>query len=71
MNKSVEHIEIECLECMLIDEWSCQDTIDQSRKAGALIKSGKCPHCSSTRGKIIGLSWPSAAYLDWLNRTDT
>ena len=58
--KDIEWIEIECMECVLIDEWPCDLSYQQSPKVGALIIRGKCPHCGSTRGKIIESSfWPS------------
>ena len=66
--KDIECIEIECQKCLLVGAWSYRDTIDQSRKVGALIKSGKCPHCGSTRGKIIEESFWPANQFAWMSR---
>jgi len=59
-NDHVEYVEMECLECGETDDWEFWDAIGRERYVGgvgALVgqdatKSGKCPHCGSTRGQF-------------------
>ena len=58
-NDHVDFAEMRCLSCGVIDTWEFWDDIAKARYGGDLgkklgrdiNKSGRCPHCSSTRGK--------------------
>lgn len=59
-NDHVDFVETECLECGAIDDWEYWSETGKARYVGAIgemvgqdaTRSGKCPHCGSTRGKI-------------------
>lgn len=60
-NDHVEVFETECLDCGAVDDWEYWDEVGRERYVGPVgellgqdaTKSGKCPHCGSSRGKII------------------
>ena len=60
-NDHVEYIETECLKCGEIDDWEHWDEVGKQRYVGAVgelvnqdaTKSDRCPHCGSTRGRVI------------------
>jgi hypothetical protein len=59
-NDHVEFIETRCLDCGEVDDWEYWDEIGRLRYVGRIgemlnvnaTRSGKCPHCGSTRGEI-------------------
>jgi Zn finger protein HypA/HybF involved in hydrogenase expression len=60
-NDHMEGYETECLECGAVDDWEYWDEVGVARYSGSIgqmlnvdpAKSGKCPHCGSTKGKIV------------------
>jgi hypothetical protein len=60
-NDHVEFIETQCLDCGEVDDWEYWDCVGRERYVGAVGKllnvdatrSGKCPHCRSSRGQVV------------------
>ena len=60
-NDHVSFEDTECLDCGEIDTWEYWDDVGKQRYLGAIgqllnvdaNKSGKCPACGSTRGRIV------------------
>jgi Zn finger protein HypA/HybF involved in hydrogenase expression len=60
-NDHVDYAETECLDCGVTDTWQYWDVVGKSRYVGAIgemvgqdaTKSDQCPHCGSTRGRIV------------------
>jgi hypothetical protein len=61
-NDHVSFEETECLACGAVSTWEYWDEVGKQRyvgRIGQLLnvdagKSGKCPDCGSTRGRILG-----------------
>lgn len=59
-NDHVSFAETECLECGAVDTWEYWDATAIARYSGDLgtalghdaSRSGKCPHCGSTKGEL-------------------
>lgn len=60
-NDHVEFLQTRCLQCEEVDDWEYWDEVGQARYVGRIgeivgqdaTKSGRCPHCGSTKGEII------------------
>ena len=60
-NDHVEYLETECLDCGQVDDWEYWDEVGKQRYVGGVgallgqdaTKSNKCPHCGSTKGRIV------------------
>lgn len=60
-NDHVSIAETRCLECDAVDNWEYWDATGVSRYSGDLggklgvdpSRSGKCPHCGSTKGELL------------------
>jgi Zn finger protein HypA/HybF involved in hydrogenase expression len=60
-NDHMQVCETECLDCGEVDVWEYWDDVGVDRYSGSIgqklnvdpSKSGRCPHCGSTRGKIV------------------
>jgi hypothetical protein len=60
-NDHVECFEVECQRCGIVDTWQIWDDVGKARYVGPIgelvnvdvSKSEKCPHCSSTNGRLI------------------
>jgi Zn finger protein HypA/HybF involved in hydrogenase expression len=60
-NDHVSFADTECLECGIISCWEYWDDVGKERYVGAVgqlvnqdaTRSDKCPHCGSTKGRIV------------------
>ena len=60
-NDHVAYVETECQECGEVDTWEYWDDVGKERYVGSIgalvnqdaTKSGKCPNCGSSKGRII------------------
>ena len=61
-NDHVEYEEMECLSCGAIDIWEFWDDVGRARYTGRIGEmlnvdpehnDRRCPHCGSTKGKLV------------------
>jgi len=63
-NDHVDMVETECQECGVVDTWEYWDEVALGRYGGEnsslgeylghdATRSGRCPHCGSSRGEMV------------------
>jgi hypothetical protein len=60
-NDHMQVYETECLACGEVEDWEYWDEVGVDRYGGLIgrklgvdsSKSGRCPHCGSTKGEIV------------------